>query len=162
MFKLFGACHKPHGFNCNEMKIKLFPILAMLLVAVYSCNKDNNYIYYHSNKASFYVKDLNTDDSLQNNPDFTIWNTLKVHRNDRLLFVYNAPQGYNSGRFTITYNAFGEKSVAIEDGNQSSQRIIVVEPNLTDSSYLIQCEAISDEWLEESYDKGFVMVQLVE
>lgn len=140
-------------------------IVALLLAVVCSCNKSPNYIYYQSNKATFYVKDLRTNDSMWNvnNQALSMLDTLEVNRNDNLLLVYQAPENYVDSKFTIMFKAFGEEySIKSVAGNQPYQLIVVVNSILADSSYLIQCDAFSEEWMEGSYDKGYVMVHVSE
>ena len=138
-----------------------------------SCNKictnENNQIYiaYQSNGADFWVKNQRTNDTIINTGmiDYENGNiiAMEVKRNDTLLLVYNVSQKYANSKFVVKFSAFGsEYSATNVSGNQPFQHIIMVDSSLADSVYMIQCTAVSDEWLEGSYDKGYVMVELKE
>ena len=149
------------------MKKYLVLLVVLGVVVMNSCNKPKAYIDYHSNSAKFYVKNLRTNDSLFNdtlNSGISVFNnSLEIKRNDNLLLVYQAPDKYVDSKFTIRFQVFEEEySVNDITGNQSYQSIAVVKASLVDSSYLIQCEAVSDEWIDGSYDKGYVMVRVTE
>ena len=131
-----------------------------------SCNKEyvQTFIAYQSNGADFAVTNLRTNVTVKNKGvSVSMFDTLVVNRSDSLLLVYKAPQKYAESKFSIKFSMFGDEySSTNVSGSQPYEYVGVVKPSLADSNYLIQCTAVSDEWLEGSYDKGYVMVELKE
>lgn len=155
------------------MRKVVFLFFALGMAVLNSCNKtytgENNqtYIAYQSNGADFWVRNQRTNDTIKNTGIIVYEDgdviAMEVNRNDSLMLVYNAPQKYANSKFVVKFSAFGsEYSATNVSGNQPFQHIIMVDSSLADSVYMIQCTAVSDEWLEGSYDKGYVMVELKE
>lgn len=155
------------------MRKVVFLFFTLGMAVLNSCNKtytgENNqtYIAYQSNGADFWVRNQRTNDTIKNTGIIVYEDgdviAMEVNRNDSLMLVYNAPQKYANSKFVVKFSAFGsEYSATNVFGDHPSLHIVVVDSGLVDTTYMIQCTAVSDEWLEGSYDKGYVMVRVTE
>lgn len=163
----------------SEMKIvqicKMVLMMTVVLIMLASCCKqkgtDNNgtncncptgNFYWQKNDADFAVTNLRTNETVENK-GFSVWGTpMEVHRNDSILLVYKKPQEHACCKFTITFNEFGDEYTETNVSVSQYTRTIVVNSSLADSIYSITCEAVSENWQEDSYDKGYVTIRVSE